>query len=82
MELTPGECSALENLSRKAKGEDVGWINIANARDLAEKGLCERDRQGWRINSQGLAWLLAAKGEPTGPNTDQSDFPIPTQLRP
>jgi hypothetical protein len=77
MDLTPGERLALENLSRKAKGEDVDWINIADARELAEKGLCDRDRQGWRINPQGLAWLLCAKVEPL----ERSDS-APIQLRP
>lgn len=77
MQLTPGERSALENLSRKAKGEEVGWINIADARELADKGLCERDRQGWRINPQGLAWLHTAGAAPPDPASSE-----PIQLRP
>jgi hypothetical protein len=77
MVLTASERFALENLSRKAGGETVAWINIAAARDLTEKGLCERDRQGWRITSQGSAWLLAA--EPLASTFSISE---PTQLRP
>ena len=64
MELTPGERVALENLARKAKGEDVGWINIADARALAEKGLCARDRQGWRISDEGKRVVGETASEP------------------
>ena len=64
MDLTSGERLALENLARKAGGEEVGWINIADARALADKGLAARDRQGWRINPEGVAWLAAAPSAP------------------
>ena len=58
--MTPGERTALDNLARKAAGEPVDWINIADARTLTEAGYAERDRQGWRITPQGAA---ALKGE-------------------
>ena len=77
MELTPGERTALENLARKATGEDVGWINIADARALAEKGLCDRDRQGWHINADGLSWLQSAPASPSDPVLSS-----PIQFRP
>ena len=64
MELTPDERQALQNLARKAGGEEVGWVNIAAARALADKGLAERDRQGWHINSQGTAWLQTSPAPP------------------
>ena len=64
MELTAGERLALENLSRKSRGEEVGWINIADARALADKGLAARDRQGWVISPDGVAWLSNAPAAP------------------
>ena len=64
MDLTSGERLALENLARKAGGEEVGWINIGDARALADKGLAARDRQGWRINPEGAAWLATAPPVP------------------
>lgn len=63
MALTPGQRAALENLARKAAGEDVDWINIADARALTAEGLAERDRQGWRITPAGAE--LVARGEPS-----------------
>ena len=76
MDLTSGERLALENLARKAGGEEVGWINIADARALADKGLAARDRQGWRINPEGAAWLAAAPAVPVKRNTT-----VPQALR-
>lgn len=70
MELTAGERQALENLSKKSLGEDVGWINIADARALADKGLALRDRQGWRISPQGATWLAAAPAKPVATTSD------------
>lgn len=61
MALTAGQRSALENLARKASGEAVDWINIADARALTANGLAVRDRQGWRITPAG-AELVASKG--------------------
>ena len=67
MDLTLDQRRALENLARKSKGEDVGWINIANAQALVQMGLCDRDRQGWRVNPCGLAWLLEHGGAASPP---------------
>ena len=76
MELTPGERIALENLTRKAIGEDLGWINIANARALAERGLCARDRQGWRVSDEGKRMVGEIASE-------LSNFKLqPTLIRP
>ena len=50
MPLTPSLLAALNNLSRKKAGEEVDWINIADARELTELGLAERNREGsWPI---------------------------------
>lgn len=62
MVLSPGQRSALENLARKAAGETVDWINIADARALTAEGLALRDRQGWRITPAG-AELVCRKGQ-------------------
>jgi hypothetical protein len=48
---------ALSNLSRKQAGDEVDWINIADAQLLTEAGLAERTRQGWRITPAGAAAL-------------------------
>jgi hypothetical protein len=47
--------AALRNLSRKKAGEDVDWINIADARALTELGLAERTPSGWSISTAGEA---------------------------
>lgn len=62
MALPPGQLAALENLARKAEGEDVDWINIADARALTASGLAVRDRQGWRITPAGTE-LLSQEGK-------------------
>jgi len=61
MALTPGQLTALRNLARKQAGEDVDWINIADARALTELGLAERNRGGWEITPAGLAALPEAR---------------------
>lgn len=57
MTLSPKAFSALRNLAGKQAGEDVDWINIADARALTELGLARRTRAGWEITSEGLALL-------------------------
>lgn len=52
--LTDGQLTALRNLARKHGGDEVNWINIADARALTELGLAERGRGGWDITPQGL----------------------------
>ncbi len=47
----------LQHLSKKAAGHAVGWVNIADARALAELGLAERSRDGWRITPAGVQAL-------------------------
>jgi hypothetical protein len=59
---------ALRNLARKNAGEEVGWINIADAIALAEAGLCRRTAEGWKITAEGQA-LLAADAAPGSPET-------------
>lgn len=61
--LTEGQTLALQNLSRKRDGQDVGFINIGDARALTELGLAERSREGWDITPAGAA-LLARLGPP------------------
>ena len=62
-DLTDGQLNALHNLARKRDGQDVGFINIADARALTELGLAERSREGWDITAAGSA-LLARLGPP------------------
>jgi hypothetical protein len=52
---------ALRNLSRKSVGNDVDFINIADAQALTALGLAARSRQGWDITPAGL---LALNGMP------------------
>ncbi len=62
---------ALRNLARKNAGEEVGWINIADAIALAEAGLCRRTAEGWKITAEGQA-LLA--DDPGSAPQDTSDI--------
>ncbi|HEY5071903.1 MAG TPA: hypothetical protein VII63_07715 [Caulobacteraceae bacterium] len=64
MVLTARQFSTLRNLARKQAGEDVDWINIADARHLTNLGLAERTREGWRITSAGGATLAAGGSLP------------------
>ena len=59
MFLEPGPLGALVNLARKAAGQEVDWINIADAQALTGKGLAIRDRQGWRITDAGHLMLAS-----------------------
>jgi hypothetical protein len=66
MGLSPGQLTALQNLSRKSGGEDVPWINIADARTLTDLGLAHRSQGGWTITTAGvdmLACALASRGK-------------------
>ncbi len=63
MALTPGQAVALGNLSRKKAGEQVDWINIADARALTDLGFAERNGGGWAITPAGVA-ELARPDEP------------------
>jgi hypothetical protein len=66
MTLSSKEFSALHNLAKKQAGEDVDWINIADARALTELGLARRTRGGWEITSEGLA-LVKSSPAPENP---------------
>jgi hypothetical protein len=57
VQLSDGQLSALRNLGRKQAGQAVDWINISDARSLAELGLAERGREGWDITAAGLSAL-------------------------
>ena len=57
MALSEGQRLALANLARKQAGEDVDWINIADARALTDLGFAQRERGGWTITPEGQAAL-------------------------
>jgi len=57
MALSEGQFVALRNLSRKKAGEQVDWINIADARALTDLGFAERTGGGWTITADGAAEL-------------------------
>lgn len=65
-DLTSGQLHALHNLARKQTGQDVPFVNIADARVLTELGLAARSREGWDITSEGQA-LLASLNDPPQP---------------
>ena len=67
--LSAGELAALKNLAAKHAGEEVGWIGIADARSLTERGLADRHGGGWKITPAGLAAHEASKGEPHSANS-------------
>ena len=55
--LTDAQFDALRNLARKKAGDQVGWIAIAEARELTELGFAIRDRSGWQITDAGVSAL-------------------------
>lgn len=70
--LTAPFLAALRNLASKEQGLEVDWINIADARGLAELGLASRGRQGWRISAAGQTALMGVTDrstsmDPSGP---------------
>lgn len=77
MTMSDKELAALHNLADKQAGEDVDWINIADARALTELGLARRNRGGWEITPEGLAVI---KARPAEPGQIPRNDPIP--LRP
>ena len=64
MTISDKELAALHNLADKQAGQDVDWINIADARALTELGFARRNRGGWEITPEGLALV---KGRAVGP---------------
>jgi len=72
--LSPAQFDALSNLARKKAGDDVGWVAIAQARELTDLGLAVRTRSGWEITDAGEAALSEhADARPD----DSPDDPIP-----
>ncbi len=67
MAISPKELRALHNLADKQAGEDVNWINIADARALTELGLARRTREGWEITAEGLAMVKNGPTPAQGP---------------
>jgi hypothetical protein len=63
-ELSSGQLDALRELARKKAGDQVPFVNIANARVLTELGLAERSREGWDITAEGSAHLARMAGPP------------------
>jgi hypothetical protein len=61
MPLSDRLLAALDNLARKKAGQVVDWINIADARELTELGLAERNREGWNITAAGAAAVAARR---------------------
>ena len=59
MPLSAPLLAALDNLGRKKAGQEVDWINIADARALTDLGLAERTGAGWIITAAGAAALDA-----------------------
>jgi hypothetical protein len=55
MALSDTLLEALRNLADKQAGAEVGWINIADARALTERGLAQRTPSGWTITAEGEA---------------------------
>jgi hypothetical protein len=71
MTLSDRLISALENLADKKAGNEVGWINIADARALTDLGLAERTQDGWDITKAGESALAAQRaGEGDRPSAD------------
>jgi hypothetical protein len=78
-ELSAEELQALRNLARKQGGEEVAFINIADARALTERGLAVRTQQGWVITDAG-ANLLKDGASDSSPETPPSVTPFSPKL--
>jgi hypothetical protein len=76
MDLTAGQAAALGNLARKHAGEEVDFINIADARSLTDLGLAERTRSGWDITRAGLQQIDPA---PIGDRTNDGAGSAPSR---
>ena len=78
MSITDKELQALRNLSKKQSGEEVDFINIADARALTELGLASRNQQGWTITEAGAALLSGDdNAADPGPEGATSVTPFP-----
>jgi hypothetical protein len=58
--LSLNELCALHNLANKRDGDEVDWINIADACALTALGLARRTRSGWEITTEGDAVVKAS----------------------
>ncbi len=76
MSISDTELQALRNLSKKQNGEDVDFINIADARALTELGLALRTQQGWVITEAG-SHLLTGDAGGAAPEAATSVTPFP-----
>jgi hypothetical protein len=61
-DLTEGELSALQALARKKTGQEISFVNIADARSLTDRGLARRGHSGWEITPEGSA-LIGGRSE-------------------
>ena len=66
-DLTSSQLEALRNLARKKAGDEVGFVNIADARTLTSLGLAQRSREGWDITPEGSAFLASQSDTPPSP---------------
>ena len=77
MRITDKELQALRNLAKKQAGEDVDFINIADARALTEAGLALRTQQGWVITDAGTRMLSGEDNAATAEDTSSvTQFPV------
>jgi hypothetical protein len=76
--LSAGQLDTLRNLAGKKAGGDVGWVNIAIARELTELGLAARNQSGWVITTSGEA-ALELEGGPTA--AEDADTTLPFHAR-
>jgi len=69
----------LRDLFKKQAGEDVEFINIADARALTELGLAIRSQQGWVITEAGSR-LLNGEGSAGAEEASTSVTPFTPRL--
>jgi hypothetical protein len=72
--LTDAQFDALRNLARKKAGDLVGWIAIAEARELTELGFAVRNRSGWQITDAGVS-ALSHREQRAAPPSSVVAFP-------
>ena len=76
--LSPAQFDALSNLAHKKAGDEVGWVAIAEARELTDLGFAQRTRSGWEITDAGEA---ALREHDAARPDDPPDAPIPFSPR-
>jgi len=76
--LSPAQFDALSNLAHKKAGDEVGWVAIAEARELTDLGFAQRTRSGWEITEAGEA---ALRERDAARPDDPPDAPIPFNPR-